>query len=54
MEPGHDSATAIGDWTRVIEVAGAQMELTDDYPRRYRVLGFPDQAALDAIGVSEL
>ena len=47
-------AVALGEWVRVFETVGHLMELTDDYPQRYRVREFPDQAALDAIGLSEL
>jgi hypothetical protein len=30
------------------------MELTEHYPRRYRVRTFPDKATLDAIGLAEI
>jgi hypothetical protein len=42
------------DWSRVIETFGDLMELTDDYPRRYRVREFPDEKLIDAIGSREL
>jgi hypothetical protein len=42
------------DWSRVIETFGDLMEETDDYPRRYRVREFPDEAKIDAIGLTEL
>jgi hypothetical protein len=37
-----------------MENFGDLMELTDDYPRRYRVREFPDEALIDAIGSAEL
>jgi hypothetical protein len=43
-----------GAWERVREVAGGLMEQTEHYPPRYRVRGFPDAAALEAIGKGEL
>jgi hypothetical protein len=45
---------AIGDWERVFDTVGDLMEMTEDYPRRYRVREFPEQAALDAIGRGEM
>jgi hypothetical protein len=45
---------ALGTWERVHEAAGAWMEPTDHCPPRYRVREFPDQAALDAIGIGEM
>jgi hypothetical protein len=47
-------AVALGDWACVIQVVGDLMEPTKDYPQRYRVREFPDQAALEAIGVGEM
>ena len=47
-------AVALGQWKRVLETVGHLMELTDDYPHRYRVREFPDQASLDAIGLEEM
>jgi hypothetical protein len=54
MQKGGEEAAAIGDWSRMMEVVGELMELTDHYPRRYRVRGFPEQAILDAIGIDQL
>ncbi len=54
MQKGLEKTPAFGDWTRVMEVAGELMELTDHYPRRYRVREFPSSAMLDSIGLSEL
>jgi hypothetical protein len=54
MQMGHEGPTALGDWARVVEVAGDLMEPTEEYPRRYRVQAFPDPAALEAIGVDEM
>jgi hypothetical protein len=51
---GEERAAALAEWERVFEIVGHLMELTDDYPRRYRVQEFPDQAALEAIGLGEL
>lgn len=47
-------AVALAKWDRVFETVGQLMELTDHYPRRYRVREFPDQASLAAIGLGEL
>jgi hypothetical protein len=44
---------ALGEWDRV-EVSGGLMEETECYPPHYRVRGFPDDAALEAIGKGEL
>jgi hypothetical protein len=54
MQHGRERPVALGDWARVMEVAGDLMEPTEDDPRRYRVQEFPDQAALQAIGVGEM
>ena len=54
MHKGGEQSPVFGEWTRVIKVAGALMELTDHYPRRYRVREFPGRAILDAIGLGEL
>jgi hypothetical protein len=54
MQKGRENVAAFGDWARVREVAGELMELTDHYPRRYRVREFPEKAMLDAIGLSEI
>jgi hypothetical protein len=51
---GEEGAVALAEWERVFEIVGHLMELTDDYPRRYRVREFPNQAALEAIGLGEL
>ena len=45
---------AVGEWETVFDIVGHLMELTDHYPRRYRVRDFPDQASLDAIGMAAL
>jgi hypothetical protein len=47
-------APVFADWSRVIEAFGDLMELTDEYPRRYRVREFPDEKVIDAIGSTEL
>jgi hypothetical protein len=49
-----ESAAALGTWDQVQEVAGGLLEATDYYPRRYRTLGFPDDATLHAIGVGDM
>ena len=54
MQKGRENKAMFGDWARVIEFAGELMELTDHYPRRYRVREFPSSAILDAIGLGEL
>jgi uncharacterized protein YtpQ (UPF0354 family) len=54
MQEGRENMGVFADWTRVMEVAGELMELTDHYPRRYRVREFPDKAIQDAIGLGEL
>jgi hypothetical protein len=54
MMHGHDGPVALGDWDRVVRHAGDLLEQTDDYPRRYRTRGFPDAAALEAIGIGEI
>ena len=45
---------ALGEWDRLFEIVGHMMELADECPRRYRVREFPNQAALNAIGLGEL
>ncbi len=54
MKHGHEGPVALGDWSRVMEVAGDLMEPTDHYPARYRVRQLPDDAALHAIGKTEM
>jgi hypothetical protein len=54
MQEGREGPTALGEWNRVVEVAGDLMEPTEDYPRRYRVREFPGAADLEAIGLSEM
>lgn len=49
-----DKASALAPWDRVMEVVGDLLEMTDEYPRRYRNLGFPDDEALAAIGLGEM
>jgi hypothetical protein len=44
---------AIGDWERVVEVAGHLLQQTDDYPVRHLTMGFPDEADLEAISMGE-
>jgi hypothetical protein len=51
MQASREKAVALGDWARVVEVAGGLMEPTDHYPPRFRVRAFPDRAALEAIGL---
>ncbi len=45
---------ALGEWDKVFDIVGHLMEFADEHPRRYRVREFPNQAALDAIGLGEL
>jgi hypothetical protein len=47
---GENIPPIFADWSRVIETFGDLMELTDDYPRRYRVREYPDEKVIDAIG----
>jgi hypothetical protein len=54
MRAGADGPAALGDWGPVREVTGVLMEPTEHYPSRHRVRGFPDAAALAAIGVGEM
>jgi hypothetical protein len=54
MQSSRENMAVFGDWARVAEVAGELMELTDDYPRRYRMRKFPDRAILEAIGLGEI
>ena len=54
MQKVRENTACYGDWNRIMEVAGELMELTDHYPRRYRVREFPDKAILDEIGLGEL
>ncbi len=54
MQKDRENTAYYGEWTRVLDVAGELMELTDHYPRRYRVREFPDKAMLDAIGLGEM
>ena len=54
MAEGHDGPVAIGDWDRVRAIAGELMESTEHYPPRCRVRGFPDEAAIEAIGLGEI
>jgi hypothetical protein len=49
-----EGLVALGEWERVFEIIGDLMEMTEDYPRRYRVREFPDKALLDAIGLGEM
>jgi hypothetical protein len=51
---GENITPVFADWSRVIETFGDLMDLTDDYPRRYRVRKFPDEKLIDAIGSTEL
>jgi hypothetical protein len=50
----HQGMIALGEWEKVVEIAGHLMELTDHYPPRYHVRAFPDQESLDAIGLGEM
>jgi hypothetical protein len=54
MKQGHQGPAALGDWRRLIEVAGELMEPTDHYPTRFRVRRLPDDAAIAAIGKDEM
>jgi hypothetical protein len=54
MQHGRERPVALGEWARAMEVVGDLMEPTEDYPRRYQVREFPDQAALEAIGMGEM
>jgi hypothetical protein len=54
MQAGHERPVALGTFPRVMEVVCDLMEPTEDYPRRYRNRGFPDGAALEAIGLAEM
>ncbi len=51
---GEGIAAVFADWSRVVETFGELMELTEDYPRRYRVREFPDEMTIDAIGSNDL
>jgi len=51
---GEGIAAVFADWSRVIETFGDLMELTEDYPRRYRVREFPDETKIDVIGSTEV
>jgi hypothetical protein len=51
---GESLPPVYADWPRVMEDFGDSMELTDDYPKRYRVREFSDDEKIDAIGSSEL
>jgi hypothetical protein len=46
--------SVLGKGARVMEVVGALMEPTEDYPRRYRARVFTDAAALEPIGLGEM
>jgi hypothetical protein len=54
LQKGGEGPVALADWARVVEVAGHLLEEADDYPRRYRTKGFPDGAAIEALGLGEL
>ena len=54
MQKGRENKGVFGDWSRVMEVAAELMELTEHYPRRYRVREFPNSAILNAIGLGQL
>ncbi|MDB5352103.1 MAG: hypothetical protein JWN86_3350 [Planctomycetota bacterium] len=49
-----ESAAALGDRRRVVEVVGRLSRETDDDPARYRTMGFPDDDALAAIGMGDI
>lgn len=51
---GENIPPVFADCSHVIETFGDLMEPTKDYPRRYRVRGFPDEKSIDAIGSTEL
>jgi len=44
----------IADWEQMMQAVGHLLEPTEDYPPRYRTLGFPDDATLEAIGQGEM
>ncbi len=50
---GQGIPAVFADWSRVVETFADLMEQTDDYPRRYRVREFPDEATIDAIQLTE-
>ncbi len=54
MKDGHEGPVALGTWARVMQAAGMLLEPTDDYPRRYRTRGFPDDETIRAIGLAEM
>jgi hypothetical protein len=54
VRKGRERPVALGDWARVVEVAGGLMEPTEHYPPRYRVREIPDEASLEAIGLGEM
>jgi hypothetical protein len=54
MQAGRDGPVALADWSRVVEVVGDLMEATEHYPARYRVRHYPDQAALELIGLGSI
>jgi hypothetical protein len=54
MKAGHDRPVALGTWKHARAVVDNLMEPTEHYPKRYRVRGFPDAAALEAIGIGEM
>jgi hypothetical protein len=54
MKNGHESPAALGEWDRVMEVAGDLLEPTDHYPPRFRARRLPDDGALAAIGKGEM
>jgi hypothetical protein len=45
-----DCAPIFASWSAVTTACGHFMHLTDDYPHRYRVSEFPDDAILEKIG----
>jgi hypothetical protein len=51
---GEGIPAVFADWSRVMETFGDLMQLTDDYPRRYRVREFPDEKLIDSIGSIKL
>jgi len=54
MKYGQEGPAALGTWSRFMEAAVRFLTPTDDYPRRYRTLGFPDDETLRDIGLAEM
>ena len=48
-----DDDPAFYSWERLTTVVGDLLEPTEDYPPRYRTIGYPDDAMLAALGPAE-